>query len=161
MTTMREFLLAGLYDKVASLFTRRESEIQVTARTIEDTPAGPILAICFAGHYPPGSLGNTPCAKMISRAKSLITEPHPAALLFDLTHLDYVWGDSIGGGIISLAFDKSGHGFLPTCLVARGRTAKALNGLMSLGLDKIGFRLFKDEEEAVDFLRQKLGQQAV
>jgi hypothetical protein len=130
-------------------------EISVTARALEQTPGGPIIEIAFDGYYPPGSAGNEPCAKMIERARGSISDMAPSGVLFNLRHLDYVWGDSIGG-LAYLVVRRPQNTIIPACVVATGRTAKALRFFFFIKGHVFviaGMRLFENEAEALQFLR--------
>lgn len=123
---------------------------------LAETPAGPLLAVVFGGTYAPGSEGNAFAREMVDYLRSILSDRKPAAVLFDLTALDYVWGDAIGGLAIPLMEkdEESGTRFLPSAIVATGQTARALRPLLErrfvFGL--AGTKLFGTRQEAVAYL---------
>ena len=119
-----------------------------------ETKQGPIVRIAFSGKYPPGSAGNEIAAKMKSIVADAVQELHPVAVIFDLSRLNYVWSDAIGG-IFSPLFRKDS--IIPSCVVARGKTARALGALIEPawlpGIAKP--RLFAKPEEAMERLERQ------
>lgn len=129
------------------------------SKTLENTDNGPIIEVSFRGTYPPGTEGNPHAAVMKHHVKRLVAEKSPVAVLFDLTELAYVWGDALG----SIAWDlhqktdprKSKMLFIPACVIARGRTAKALEWFFSPNVifGIAGMRLFDNVADGLEFLR--------
>ncbi len=126
------------------------SEIAV----VRKAKKGDIIRVSFSGYYPPGSAGNDIAAKMESIVADAVQEFHTVAVIFDLSRLNYVWGDAIGG-IFSPLFRKDSN--MPSCVVARGRTARALCALIEPawlpGIAKP--RLFAKPEEAMKHLESQ------
>lgn len=88
-----------------------------------------VLVVSFSGTIPPGSEGNADAAAGRDYIKVHLTQDH-AALILDLTRLDYVFGDSVGSWFL--------HHPLPTRLVVSGATGKALRSLISAsGLEEV------------------------
>ena len=135
----------------------KRQEIAVAAGTLEATQAGPIVSLSFSGYYPPGSMGNEPWAKARDQAERLIADFSPAALLFDLTDLDYVWGDSIAG-LFCLIYKNKKQRPKAACLVARGRTAVALKTLLESLHLPVDVPMFETTEDGIAFLRRSLAQ---
>ena len=85
---------------------------------------------------------------------------HPAAILFDLTDLNYVWGDGPVSQLLVPMWreDQQQAVVCPTCLVAQGRSKQALQNL----LDACGVLRFIDTKvigsvpEAMGYLRLAL-----
>ena len=95
---------------------------------------------------------------MQETARNAIQEHLPAAILFNLMSLNYVWGDAIMGVILT-AWVRPKDTVLPCCILAAGRTASALDGLLSLSLapkEFLGVRLFEDRDRAVAFLTEQM-----
>ncbi len=118
--------------------------------------------IAFAGRYPPGSMGNAHAARMQDLAKELVAEFKPAAVLFDLQRLNYVWGDSICG-LAFAVMDLEAKAILPSCLYARGGTVTALSGLFVKNslFELAGMKLFERYEMALEYLRSRLDETSV
>lgn len=88
-----------------------------------------VLVVSFSGTIPPGSEGNPDAAAGRDYIEAHLTQDH-AALILDLTRLDYVFGDSIGSWFLRHP--------LPTRLVATGATGDAVRSLISAcGLEEI------------------------
>jgi hypothetical protein len=128
---------------------------------IVETPGIPLLAVVFGGRYAPGSEGNEFAREMVRYLRATLNEVQPAGVLFDLTMLDYVWGDAIGELAIPL-MGKGRNGpphFLPSAVVATGQTAHALKPLLQpkfiLGI--AGVRLFGTRKKAVRYLEKTIG----
>lgn len=122
--------------------------------------AGPILAVRFAGKYPPGSEGNECAAEMASYLRSVLAATNAAAVLFDLRGLQYTWGDAIG--VLAWAVQERAARVRPSAIVAQGRTARALAPLLGpqFIFGAVGTRMFSNMAEARDYLSQALAQQA-
>jgi hypothetical protein len=119
-----------------------------------ETGKGCILEVVLSGRYPPGSFGNPHAARMMELARRIVEQERPAAVLFGLRRLDYVWGDAIFG-LISAVADPAHETFLPACILAEGRTASALNGLCQCFWD-MGIGLFRDRANAEAYLQERL-----
>jgi len=130
-----------------------------TSERVAQHKAGPIVAVAFAGNYPPGSLGNDCALQMISYLRSVLTKTNPVAVLFDFRELQYVWGDAIGGLAHELLLRSAS--FRPSVIVATGRTARSLEPLLGprfiFGI--AGTRMFGTVLEALNHLKQVVGQQ--
>ena len=152
------------------LFRVREPDFRVPPPTeirsdysiLSRAQAGPILEISFAGRYPPGSLGNEHAAYMLEIAERTIRENRPAAVLFNLKSLNYVWGDAIDA-LAHTLYDRDTQAFLPGCVFATGRTATALSGLFTPGwlFTRAEMKLFRSHEDSVAYLVQRLKSQSV
>jgi len=117
-----------------------------------ELPEGPVLAISFRGVYPPGSLGNEHAREMYDYVAEVMTEMRPVAVLFDLTSLDYVWGDAIATIIIALRTETKT--FPPPRIVANGPTGQALGTLLTTThiLQATGGDLFESREDGLAYL---------
>ena len=84
-----------------------------------------VLVVAFAGEIAPGSEGSADARIGTEYIETHLTGDH-AALVVDLTGLDYVWGNYVGGWCVVPA--KRWR--VPIRFVATGHTAKALMGLL-------------------------------
>ena len=92
-----------------------------------------VLVVAFAGTIPPGSEGNEDAGIGTDYIEAHLSGDH-AALVVDLTDLDYTWGNFVGGWCVAPA-KRWG---IPVRFVAAGQTAKALLGLLETsGLEVI------------------------
>jgi hypothetical protein len=121
-----------------------------------DSPRGPVVAISFRGAYPAGSQGNGHAAAMRDYIAGVVAEGAPAAVLFDLTGLQYTWGDGICSLAIPLRVGQ--QTFIPFCLVASEPTATKLAPLLgpSFLLGLAGGRLFPTRPEGLSYLAARL-----
>src|SRR2546421_9228012 len=121
-----------------------------------ESPQGPVVAVAFRGLYPPGSLGNEHVRQMRDYVAAVVAEAEPAAALLDLTALDYEWGDALAG--LALPLRTGATGCRPFCIVATGRTAKAIRPLVDPNwlLGVLGGKLFETRDEAVAYLAARL-----
>ena len=123
------------------------------------TEAG-VLCLAFEGYYPPGSEGTHVANQMERYTLAAYNEHSPKAILLDFEKLDYVWGDGVFFVVFRLARERKELPLsLPVCVLAHGRTHKALEGLfgnrnMCFGL--VGARLFDDREKAMAYLKAGL-----
>jgi hypothetical protein len=131
-------------------------KLDVVYERIAETPKGPIVALVFRGTYRPGSAGNEFAQEMISFLNSVLADENPAAVMFDLTALDYVWGDGIARLAMPL-LDKSSRS-RPAAIVAIGGTAVAIKPLLQPGWlpSLAGMRLFDSRREAVAYLQRAI-----
>lgn len=134
---------------------RNAGEVNCSARVIQPG----VLSLVFKGYYPPGSEGNDVANEMVEYTLSACRRHDPKAILFDFEKLDYVWGDAICGVVIRLAVERHESPLsLPACVLAHGRTHKALEPLFErrvcFGLT--GARLFEDREQAMAYLLSSL-----
>ncbi len=129
-------------------------EIECACTPIVD-PLGTIAEISFSGRYPPGSFGNPHASRMIFFAREAIEKNSPSAVLFDLRRLNYTWGDAITD-LARTVRDPETRRVLPACLLAKGRTATALEGLIRFAGRNMDLPLFLDREEALQHLRSRL-----
>jgi hypothetical protein len=132
--------------------------IAVRHELLQNTPDGPIVAVNLTGTFGPGSEGNPFAVEIAGYLRSTIQQTLPVAGLFDLTELDYVWGDAIAGLAMPLMVEKDPIHFLPSAIVVTGHTAQALQWLLEprclFGI--AGIRLFSTREEAVADLQATL-----
>jgi hypothetical protein len=124
-------------------------------------PKGQIVAVVFGGKYLPGSQGNEFARQMVDYLRSIVADTQPAAVVIDLTHLDYIWGDAICSLALPLA--EAGKRFRPSAIVARGRTARSLRPLMEPPwlLGAAGMKLFDNREDAGAHLEDLLSRPSV
>ena len=114
-----------------------------------------ILCVKYEGHYPPGSEGNDVAKAMTKYAVESYGRHSPDAVMFDLTELEYIWGDAIAG--IAVALIQHTHEcplLFPACVVARGRTYKALKALFEpkWAFGVAGMRLFTTIDQGMIYL---------
>jgi hypothetical protein len=132
------------------------SKVTATSEQILRQHAGSILAVAFAGKYPPGSDGNECAAEMVAYVRSVLSTTNAAAVIFDLRNLNYTWGDAICG--LALALLEEHASFRPSSIVATGPTARALEPLLSpkyiFGV--AGTKMFGNMPDAVGHLERVL-----
>lgn len=140
--------------------TRAESKPAVSWERVGDRLGGSVIAVSFAGVYPPGSAGSEFGKAMIGFLQFILDETRAAGVIIDLTSLDYVWGDTIGG--LAMPLREKGKRVRPAVIVAAGRTADALQSLLEpnflLGI--AGVRLVRTRQEAVAYIDRVLGHHA-
>src|ERR1051326_1425866 len=121
---------------------------------------GPLIAVSFAGVYPPGSEGNEFATAMVDFLWSVVAETRPCGVVLDLTELDYQFGDAIAGLATPLRVDDKS--FRPSAIVAKKETAHALELLLGpqwlMGI--AGMKLVHTREEALEQIKRKLREQA-
>ena len=134
-------------------------ETSIGWESADDVADGAILTVTFTGRLQPGSAGNELTGQFVDDLKQIVQAHQPAAVLLDLTHLDYTFGDAIGG----LAFPfldrpRLGRWIMPVAIVATGRTATALAPLLgpnwALGL--VAAQMFDGRDAAVAYIRSAL-----
>ena len=137
-------------------------DLKFKEEVLEEGPQGLILRIAFEGVYPLGSQGNAHARKMQEHVREVVLEYQPDAVLFDMTGLHYEFGNAIGGIVYGL---HKGEGFrfreiLPCCIVATGRTAKALEWFFEHGSGHIlhlaSMHLVDALDAGTEFLRCRL-----
>ena len=118
-----------------------------------------ILLLSYEGFYPYGSKGNDIAHFMSNFAREAYSLYLPRAILFDLTCLEYEWGDAICGLVQAIVRERHELPLsIPTCVVARGETYEALKPLF----DSIflfhwaGSRLISERDEALAYLADAL-----
>jgi hypothetical protein len=124
--------------------------------TLWESHDGPAVAISFRGFYPSGSLGNEHAELMRDYVSQVVAQVNPAAVLFDLTDLDYEWGDAICTMVLPLRTkDKT---FRPFCLIAVGPTAVALRPLFTANFifGAFGGKLFENRQDGVAHLMSQV-----
>jgi len=139
------------------LSRRLNIEISCDSRRLLETDRGLVVEVVFRGRYLLGSEGNPQAYQMKAFTSEVVSREHPIAVLFNMTDLRYQWGDAIG----SIAFPLLNVGtnsFKPACVVAKGRTARALEWFFTdraiFGI--AGFKLFSDSEQALRFLKNRI-----
>lgn len=117
---------------------------------------GPVVTISFRGFYPQGSLGNLHAELIRAYVSRVVGRVGPAAVLFDLTDLEYKWGDAIGTMVLPLR--QKDMTFTQFCLVAVGFTAVALRPLFATNFifGAAGGKLFDSGRDAVTHLMSQL-----
>jgi len=119
------------------------------------TERGFIVEIVFSGCCGEGSQGNPETSEMAAYVMTVVKNDRPAAILFNLSNLEYEFGDAIGGIALPLMLDKKS--VIPACFVANGTTAQALERFfqrdMIFGI--AGFKLFPDHEQGLAFLKER------
>lgn len=128
------------------------------AERLERTAHGNIMMIAFGGAYPLGSYGNEVAASMKKFVSEVIASDDPAAVLFNLTKLDYEWGDAIMGIVMPLV--RADQSIRPSCVHATGNTAQALVPMFEprflWGI--YGVMSCDTRAEGIEKLREKLAQ---
>jgi hypothetical protein len=107
-------------------------DLHSDSSVLSETAKGPIVGIAFRGTYPPGSAGNPMAAVMRQYVEEGLALHQPAAILFDLTQLDYVWGDAVSRIALPILQQRQiAPATCPVCVVAAGKTAEALKPLFA------------------------------
>jgi hypothetical protein len=85
----------------------------------------------------------------------------PKGVIFDLLGLEYEWGNAICG--LALPLVRKDRSFRPSCIVAQGKTAAALRGLLlpSTIFGLAGTQLLESAEEALGLLETRLRDERV
>ncbi len=118
-----------------------------------------ILLLEYDGAYPYGSQGNEIAHFMSRYAQGAYNHYLPRAILFDLTLLDYVWGDSICKLVQVIGRERHEMPLsIPTCVVARGETYESLKPLFesTFLFYWAGTKLMSKRGEALEFLLEAL-----
>lgn len=129
----------------------RPQDLQFACNVLPEYPRARVVVLTISGFYPPGSAGNGHAEVIDNWVTDRINEIRPAALLFDLTGLDYVWGDSM------LCLTGPLSDGIPTVYVAIGRTADALKSLFVFWPDWEAEKpqIFHDRGDALRYLEGK------
>lgn len=90
---------------------------------------GELLIVKFSGHYPDGSAGNSVAESMQYFSEAGYWKHRPAAILFDMSSLEYDWGD-----YIEVAWSMTDELEVPHALVVGPKCEEALRTLF-FGLD--------------------------
>jgi hypothetical protein len=98
-------------------------------RLLDSTENGPIVLVSFSGDYPHGSAGDKIALKMKAVVRAAVKKFHPSAVVFDLSELNYRWGDAISGIFWALLRDE--RELLPSCIVAADPTRRGLMRLLT------------------------------
>jgi hypothetical protein len=119
------------------------------------TERGFIVEIVFSGSYGEGSQGNPEAREMAAYVMAVVKNDRPAAILFNLTNLQYEFGD----GGIALPLMLNEKSVIPACFVANGTTAQALQWFFQRDVifGIAGFKLFPDREQGLAFLKERTG----
>ena len=134
------------------------SDLSCASEIIKFPDKTEILRLSFAGHYPPGSKGNATSVAIFDYIIQARKGYSPTALILDFTEMDYVWGDGIGGMLMAIKRQDRLQGLnCPTCLVASGQTAQALDNLFTTcGLKyMLNTEIVATVEEAIKYLRSE------
>ena len=126
------------------------------SQSIVETPDGRILKISFAGNLQEGSAGNDEAAEMKRIIEKSVAEASPDAVVFDLSELQYSWGDAFCQ--IALPLRRSDGTFRPSCIVAIGKTADSLSALLTPNflLGFAGVSLYNRVDVAIQHLSESL-----
>ena len=126
------------------------------SRSLVETDQGPIWEIAFAGRFGDGSHGNSDAKVMMAYVTRVVKNDRPTAVVFNLSNLQYEFGDAIGGIVFPLIL--KGKSVIPACFVANGTTAKALQWFFQKNMifGFAGFKLFSDRERGIAFLRARI-----
>ena len=113
---------------------------------------GPVVAVAYSGHYPPGSSGNHEARTMAAYLLYVLVATEAVAVVLDLRNLGYTWGDEINQ--LALALRDKGGFFRPSAILAAGPTADALRPLLDrhFVFGVAGTRMFQTMPEALDHL---------
>ena len=130
-----------------------------TTERVLETDSGPVVRVSFCGYYPPGSEGNDVSGAMRKAVEEAVKEHSPSGVVLDISGLDYVWGNDILG--IFLPLDKGGYkDFISSCVVAKGKTARAFKSLLaaysSSIFDMAKSKLVDDVNEAVEVVKRRI-----
>lgn len=132
------------------------SNLSSSLEKLGDHPRGPLIAVNFSGVYPPGSAGNEFARAMVEFLRSALATTPACGVVLDLTQLDYVWGDAIGG--LAIPFLAGGEVFRCAAIVATGRTARALEPLLGPNflMGVAGMQLAETKQQALAIVEEAL-----
>jgi hypothetical protein len=137
-------------------------DLKFRAEILEESSQGLILCIGFEGLYPPGSDGNEHARRMEEYVRKVVVQRQPDAVLLDMTALDYVWGDAMGGVLYAPLAEHAPEfrTVIPACVVATGTTAKALEWFFEdpTGFRAFGMQMFDSIHDGIAFLRRRLAE---
>ncbi len=114
----------------------KNPEVQCSCAAVPNPLKKKLFKISFQGDYPPGSPGNSTAARMRNYVEEIIQTHQPEGLIFDLTGLHYQYGDAICEILRPL---KQNQGFIPSCIVAGGKTKEALSTLYKNSLLEVAY----------------------
>ena len=125
------------------------------SRPLLKTERGLIVEVAFTGRFGVGSQGNSDATEMAAHVTSAVKNDRAAAVLFNLSNLEYDFGDAIGAIAIPLIKSKP---VIPACFVANGTTAQALQWFFQKNMifGVAGFKLFSDREQGTAFLTERI-----
>ena len=120
-----------------------------------ETNRGLIVEVAFTGRFGIGAQGNSDANETMAHVTGVVKNDRPAAVLFNLSNLEYEFGDAIGAIAVPLIKTKP---VTPACFVANGTTAQALQWFFQKDMifGVFGFKLFSDREQGVVFLTQRI-----
>jgi len=135
--------------------------ISVQASTVSSAPDGDVIVLRCSGILLPAPDGNADMAEMLKTVRARIADLQPAGVVFDLNELRYSWGDHIGG-LAHAVVERDPVGIKPSCVVANGKTAEALQPLFrsSFIFGMYDIPLLQSVEEGVEFVRGRLAKEA-
>ncbi len=126
----------------------KDIELQSSCAVVTNTLNKKLLKISFQGYYPPGSDGNSTADRMRNYIEQIIKTHKPDGLIFDLGELQYQYGDAICEILRPL---KQDQGFIPSCIVAGGKTKEALSTLFKNSLFEVAHcQILSTTTEALD-----------
>ena len=130
----------------------RPEDLRLEVAPLGGGAGGPIVGLGIIGFYPPGSAGNEHAEAIKRRVADLRSGFAPAAVVIDLTRMDYVWGNGLGGALMPL-FSRTDGRSPVVALVATGRTGKAVRSFFDDRTSELlGLRVFDDREAALRHL---------
>jgi hypothetical protein len=92
--------------------------------TLFNSEGGLIVELVFTGRLEVGAQGNSDANKMSTYVTRVVKNYGPAAVLFNLSNLEYEFGDAIGA--IAVPLITTTKSAIAACFVAKGTTAQAL-----------------------------------
>lgn len=120
----------------------------------EDSGFALIYKITFSGELRPGSAGRSDVDLMMAVTAAALVGPYPDVVLFDLTAVEYQWGNSLLD-LFQVVGDRD-HEVRIGCVVAAG--PRAFPALSSLVRDGAGW-LYPDldtaTERAIELARER------
>lgn len=124
------------------------------------------MEVAFTGRFGDGAQGNSDADQMAAHVTGVVKNDRPAAVLFNLSNLEYEFGDAIGAIAIPLIIKTKSrkHGksraldVIPACFVANGTTAQALQWFFQKNMifGFAGFKLFSEREQGIAFLTERI-----
>ena len=118
-----------------------------------------ILSLSYRGIYPYGSKGNEIARFMSNYTLEAYRQYLPKAILFDLSDLDYEWGDAICGLVQVIIRERHELSLsIPTCVLAQGGTYESLKPLFESGFlfTYTGTELIAKRDVAISYLLDSL-----
>lgn len=145
----------GATGKTRAVFLPRN--LDASWETVAEHSRGGLIVVRFAGTYTSdGSFSR----KMGEFLRSAITTANAAAVIIDLSRLDFGSGGDVAGlGALVMPLMQTEGGVTPAAVVANERSVQELKWLFepNMILGVAGMKLFRDRDEALAHVQSALG----